>query len=373
VHVRSRDGVWEAVCYYYDGTKRVRTRRSTGVKDDGTAKSKRTAEITAADIERSLALGVNRRSRTETIAQAFNALVTKKQQAGRSPDTIEIVLEKAKNVLEFFGPDRRADSFTDKDLQDYCLKNAHRAPGTLHRELLEMRQAIKAVGLVPPKAPVLAIDNPRERWLPEAEFQKMIQKAPETRHDYLYMYRLAALSRSELYKINPAKGDVDFKANAFRVRGSKTKYRDRWIPMHPVVREILKRRIKSAGPLFPRWQNIYRELKAIAEAAGIERFNLNDLRRSFATSVALAGRSPLELKPLMGHSPNSRVLDKHYARLQGRQLGAVVADLGAFKRASSKPPARVKCVPETDDTEGSADASGTSRRTKKPKISRTGS
>lgn len=346
--LRNGDTVWYARVHFWANGKRQERRRSTGIRDDGTTKSRRTAEINARDIEQSLALGAGRVARPTTIEQAFDALIVQKEQAGRAQDTINITIEKSRPLFEFFQPTTPIEQCTDT--AGYCkIALTTRKPPTVKRELRELALAFKAVGLQPPKMPDVADGVPKERFLTRQEQLQLLAATPPERRDYVVMYLHLGLSRSELYKITP--DDCNWSRREVRVRGTKVKTdenggRDRLIPMSAEVYDILWAR-RECEPMFAYWRNYDRDLRQYAARAGfgpvtvfkyrgrnipMAPLSLNDLRRTFATQLAAAGVPILHLMHLMGHK-STKMLEKVYARVgQGEHMHDAIGKLAPLRR-----------------------------------------
>lgn len=324
-----RVSVWYVECYYWDRDRRVRKRRSTGVVDDGTVKSKRTAEIIGRDVAQSLALGKGRIARPTSIAQAVAQLVSAMERGQRAQPTIDIVIAKAARLYEFFDAGHPCAALTDQSLRDYAdwARKTH-APGSVHRELRTLRQALKVAGFPAPPMPDLGrVYVPRETWLDHGQSLRLLAAVPVQWRDHVVMWRILGLRESELYAIDAP--DIDWQRNEVRVRGTKTDGADRLIPMPPEVREILDRR-KNRSPLFERWLNSDRDLPRAAVKAGLGRVTHNDLRRSFATELAAKGVPILHLAKLMG--TGTRMLEQVYARVgQGDHMHAAMALLSPLR------------------------------------------
>jgi len=346
--LRTGDRYWYVKAHYWADGKRQEKRRSTGIRDDGTTKSRRTAEIVGRDIEQSLALGKNRVAHPTTIEQAFEALIRKKSLAGRAQATLDIVLDKAKPLFEFFGSKTAIERCTDID--GYVkVALATRASPTVKRELRELALAFRAAGVEPPKMPELSDGVPKERFLTRSEQLQLLAATPANRRDYVVMYLHLGLSRAELYKITP--DDCNWELREVRVRGTKVKTderggRDRPLPMSPEVYEILWAR-RACSPMFARWGNYDRELRQYAARAGfgpvkvvkqkwrtyrLAELSLNDLRRTFATQLAAAGVPILHLMHLMGHK-STKMLERVYARVgQGEHMHEAIAKLAPLRK-----------------------------------------
>ena len=92
-----RDGVWHARGYYWDARTggRKRWRRSTGVRDDGTARTEQIARQTGHQIAQSYAIGSVRRARALTLQNAIDLLIADYELRGLSQASINIIIEKA--------------------------------------------------------------------------------------------------------------------------------------------------------------------------------------------------------------------------------------------------------------------------------------
>lgn len=328
------DSVWYVYAHYWADGKRQRARRSTKIRDDGTVKSRRTAEIIGRDIEQSLALGQGRVSRPTTITQAIAALVVNQEQAGRAQDSIDIILEKARHLFDYFEAQTPIEKCTN--VAGYAKAALTvRKPATVARELRTLVMAFKAVGLPPPSLPELAESVARERFLTREEQLKLLAATPAVRRDYVVMYLHLGLRKSELYRIELC--DCDFDRNEVRVRGSKTLGADRLMPMSPEVYDVLWSR-REDSPMFAFWHegNADRELRRWAKRAGLGPLSFNDLRRTFATTLAAAGVPVLHLMHLMGHK-STRMLERVYARVaSGDHMHEAITKLSVLLRRDRK-------------------------------------
>jgi integrase len=329
--LKTGDRVWYVEAHYWADGKRQRARRSTGVRDDGTVKSRRTAEVIGRDIEQSLALGQGRVARPTTITQAIDKLIERQEQAGRAQASIEIVVEKGRHLVDYYGESTPIEKCTD--VAGYAKAALGvRQPATVARELRTLVLAFKAVGLTPPTMIELAESAARERFLTREEQLKLLAATPADRRDYTVCYLHLGVRKSELFKITSE--DCNFVTREVRVRGTKTKTHglgggaDRLIPMSPEVYDVLWSR-RDRSPMFDYWHegNADRELRRWAKRAGLGPLSFNDLRRTFATTLAVAGVPILHLMHLMGHK-STRMLEKVYARVQvGEHMHEAIAKL----------------------------------------------
>jgi integrase len=327
--LRSRGGIWYVDTGYLEGSRFVRRERSTRVRDDGSAQSRRTAEARARDIEGALATGKGRRAGGQALRSAYAARLEQLELAGRSARTLDIVGEKSVHVLRFFGPDKDVAEITADDLREYgAYARTKRAPATVIREFVELQAAAKAVGVELPPYPAVGKVGVGERWIDTAQTRALLQRASAGKRPHILIYRYLGLSWSELYQIT--EDDVNRDSWVVRVRGTKREQRDRAIPVAEHVRTILQ-----PGFTFAKWDygNGNRDLTRWARAAGIvaepDRFSFNDLRRSFATELVIAGVPVKFVSELMGHA-TTKMVDRIYARVAvGEHMSQAVAKLEA--------------------------------------------
>jgi integrase len=146
---------------------------------------------------------------------------------------------------------------------------------------------------------------PRDRSLSRVEYRKLARALRGGRTDYLAAFVALGVRDSELYAITAA--DVDLKRGV-HVRGTKTAKSDRWIPIDKELRPVLVRRMAgNAGPLFPRWSNVRRDLHAGCKRASVAPVSPNDLRRTFASWLCQDGVNETTCAQLMGHSSSAMV------------------------------------------------------------------
>lgn len=314
----SRGGRWYAEGYYVTsrGTRR-RWRRSTGVRDDGSARARKLAEHAGYQLAQSLAAGLHRTGNPTTIKAAIARLIVQMEVARRAQPTIDIVHQKSVHLFEYFGPSRPCESITTEHLQQYARQAASdgRKPLTVEREIRTLRQAMRGAGIAPPAAPDLGRTYvPRETWLTVDQQRALAQACHPAYRDHVILYLQLGVRASELYRLDAP----DLRRMTVRVRGTKTASADRTLPLSPDAAAVLRRR---SLPL-PRWRNADRDLKAACRRAKVPELPLTGLRHTYATTLARAGVSALQLAALMGHR-GTRMLERVYAHLDGSGAAAV--------------------------------------------------
>lgn len=328
---------WYCYAKFWDGQQRRRVQRATGIRDDGSAQSRQTAEVIGYQIERSLAVGGEASARpTQTLRQALRALTEAQELAGRSEANLEIIAEKGVNLEAFFGADCVLKDVSKERLRDYAVQARRaRSVGTVYRELLIFRQACAAVGVTPPEAPDIGEPTPPpQRTLDVSEMRQLLAAVQHKRKVHVLAYLQLGLRKEELWKITK----VDWDGRYVWVEGTKTKKAKRWVPIPEELYEAMLPLKAAEWVGFERWTMIDRDLRIAAHRAGIvcclrdrksgaviespdhdparHDLSTNDLRGTHAHHMALAGVPQLLLAKNMGTSVKQ--LDDVYARLEKR-------------------------------------------------------
>jgi len=331
VRFRKREGIWH-VRITIGGE---RYERSTGLAD------RKAAEARAREIERDLAdpERARRAAREATTLQAVVDLASARYardaaSGRRSDDTVAFYKRKWGQVLRVLGPDSRA---ADVDVAAVTrFVEARRAEGmsehTIVKEVTALRVALRYArdaghwrgdleALVP--ADLSTDYEPRTRALTVAEVQALIGAMVPKRAAWV-AFMLGA--GAELRGAERAeRGDYDKAGGLVRVRGTKTKDRDRWVPvvlpeMKPLVELAWDCGRGKAPLLLAAWpNNMWRDIHAACTRARIEPVSPHDLRRTFAHWHLAAGLSFEDVARAMGHS-STAMLFKVYGKITPAEL-----------------------------------------------------
>ena len=356
MELNERHGRWHATVWItLPNGERKRKRFTTGVDAEGEGGSRaweqsRTRALAVAqrraDLEDRIAHGlaeapVSEKARKTaeeeaTLLAGTDRLIRVKKLANRSEATIQIVVEKSLHLLLHFGEERNVDTITTEDMERYAAAAmTERSAHTVAKELRTLREVIRLRrGHETPKAPDLGdYYQPVERWLSTRDVRDIVGEA-RLAHEadwygaapkhYYVMFFQTGCRYSELFKITAR--DVDLtrgKHGEVFIRGTKgrKRYAHRWVPLRAASRAVIEARLKATPEgrsLFPKVsKNAFRyETRRIAKQLGIEEWSPNDMRRTYATHYAMAGKPITFLKALMGHSPKSTILEEVYARVQ---------------------------------------------------------
>lgn len=271
------------------------------------------------------------------LGEALVALKQHKDRMERADATMEKLRHKGGQLIRHFGGEYDLQRLTLADTEAYL--DRRRGEGaqlhTIAMELGTLQQALNVAcrhgryGRKPKHLMPQALEGayvPRDRWLPVSEYRALLAALTPHRREYVVAYVSLGIRFSELYKIEAR--DLDHEARRVHVRGTKTKFSDRWVPCSDDVWTVLSRRAEEhpSGPLFPRvWQKgrLNSDVKRACERAGIDRCSTNDFRRTFASWLCSRGVPELTVARLLGQN-SSAMLRRVYAQLAPDTLRAAI-------------------------------------------------
>jgi len=329
VRVFKRGGTWYGL-FYESG---VRVQRSTRCQD------KKAAEAVVREWERSASDPNHAAAHSATLGQALELLIKSKHEEvlahRKSAGTVNFYLTKAGHVLRVLGegfPLARLDGAAVD-----AFVGQRRAEGasehTISKELIALRSALKLakrrnlwrgdVGEVMPVgfAPEY---KPKSRFLSFEEAQRLLAElTPDRAARVAFTIAVAATwsdtDRATRYDVSPDLSEV-------RVRGEKTAYRARTVPIvarwqRSLLEHALKHAQGAEGRLFTSWRNVRRDLHEACERAKIPPCSPNDLRRTCATWLRSEGVEADLIGSVLGHA-DSRMVERVYGRLSPEILRA---------------------------------------------------
>jgi integrase len=273
-----------------------------------------------------------------TVGDALALAGAKQVRRGNTAKTIQAALKRAEHVARILGErtdlhdvnlGTLGDTYLDARRKETTHKRKPPEDETVKKELLVLTQGMregKRLGRFhgePGDALPEALNecgNEGDRWLTRAEFAALLEQATPHRRDWLIMYVLTGVDVGELHKVRKAE-DVNLSRGEFgalHIRGTKTKYRDRWVPLNAETREIVERKLQTPGPMLfaPAWvsSQVRECMLRWCPKAGIAHVIIKDLSRTFCTWMAQAGVPEFHVIRLMGHG-SSQMVRRVYAQL----------------------------------------------------------
>lgn len=179
------------------------------------------------------------------------------------------------------------------------------AESTLYKEWVTFRQILKQAwraqrfgrdpGSLKPEH-FGAEYKPRETFLTQAQANALLAQLHGDRRRTVAFVLGTGARRREWERAQH--GDLDLTARQVHLRGTKTEGSDRTIPILAPTWPWAR----AAGSLpFPSWSNARRDIHLACTKAGVPLVTWNDLRRTFASRLALAGIQSDVGRRLMGH------------------------------------------------------------------------
>jgi integrase len=323
--------------WWYSGTDTTGRRRRAPTK----CADRRDAERVGKRLQRRWLLedpGLPPLRLAEVLEGVRRAMVRK----GNAPATLEQLAQKGGQLLRVWGPRCDVHRLDLSDLEEYVERRTGEGVKR-HTAMMELRVLRHGLRLarrtgdyqrdpqeVWPGETLRGAYTPRTRWLSPLEYRRLLLRVPMHRRDHVIAYCHLGVSYSELYRIEAH--DLDYEGRTVRVRGTKTRHRDRTIPLDVDAWEVLTRRATAhpTGPLFPdAWsrQRLAQGLKKWSVQAQLPKVHsTNDLRRTFCSWLANAGVPEGIAARLMGHGGTSMVRAV-YAHFGGETLASAVARL----------------------------------------------
>lgn len=291
--------------------------------------------------------------------------------------TLTMYTNRFAHLTRIIGPERDINELTLADAESYVSERLSEgvARSTVEAELGVLRIALNHAakhGRFHGNAQILLPDDirgsyePTMRCLTPDELARLVD-AFDARYprwcDYVIAYAYLGVRRSELFRIR--RKHVDFARGEVFVDGTKTKKAKRYVGMHPVVADVMRRRIATGlsgghaaakmgrkkkahavgsaddSPeqlLFGVWDTPHRYLQKASHDAGIHpTVKLNDLRRTFTSNLLNANVSNRIVADLLGHTTTEQV-DRVYGSISRhvkREAVRGLPELGVILLASS--------------------------------------
>lgn len=280
-----------------------------------------------------------------TLGDAIRELKAELVRRERSASTLKIADQKLGHFARLWGEEMPLANVTASEILRFVDKRLAEGAArmTVRHELAHLRQMLtlaRRVGRYPhhwddvdPK--FIAVYKPRTRTLTVDEVRAVIadlaDEKPEGRlplgparaaHFAFFVATGADVSEAARAR----RDDVDLRAGVVRVRGTKTAFRSRLVPITPLTRGLLRYVLDHAPGderLFDRWDNVQRALRLCAQRLEIEHFSPKDLRRTLGTWLRDAGIAPQLISRALGHA-DAKMAERVYARGHDEAIAAEI-------------------------------------------------
>ena len=307
-----------------------REQRALHLRDDGSPKAKRAAVDAYWQEQTRATRGDDARQgrARKTLGKAIAALTAEQELAELSEDSLDNVLYRGRRLVEHFGVAYDLHDVTKEVMVTYAKEaRKTRAASTVRMELGVLAQAMKAVGIVPPKTPkVVGARAKRQQPLTRQQVLEFFM-ALHPRQRLLGLTLITLGCRvSEVAKI-PEDG-IDWERCTLWIHGTKTagSRRQVFIPdeLYAFMKDLKDRGEWKGFPKQSR-QAIDQIVRAAARKAFGEARSVNDLRGTWSTLAGLDGVSAELRAAFQGNSPEQQRATYSQPTLMPDDMRAAVA------------------------------------------------
>lgn len=300
------------------------------------------------------------RVRPYALSEALSALYDHKVLSCVSKSELEIVSTKGARLLEHFGAEKDVNDFARQEavqeIEGYVkVRRTHRvgtktaktvSDATIRKELGKLFEALRLArrdgkfrgDVESLRTKVLQRSKPKTAVATPEQFVALWRCVPLSRRPYLLVSFHVGARHGEMKRLEACHIDhgriVDGRRVGMKLwvigKKGREEYRERWVPLSQAAYDVLVDLAEQhpKGPLFPKpWHpsNIKRTVGLACRKVGIPEMTANDFRRSFVTWQGMFGTSDTETKKLVGHSPNSKMVESVYRQLH-ENSGRVATD-----------------------------------------------
>lgn len=338
-----RGNVWWCSVRNPNGGRRIK--KTTGCRDYKAAVER------WRELERQSVEGRHQTADKTRLGDALDRRIAERKAAGRAEGTLSMLKQKSRHLTRILGAETKLSRIGAAEVDGFVQTRLDEgaARTTIYKELTTLRGALRLakrrkefaedLDEVMPEFPQEY--EPKKRALSEIEIEKLLAYLPKPRAAVVaFLLATAATYPSEVKTLTAR--DVDTKKWTVVLRGTKTKYRDRVVP----IVEFARPWVTMALPHLPfaKWSNVRRDLheachrlstcerclkkgstrrgstcKTCSVIPAFEPISPNDLRRTLASLLRARGVEPQLIAPMLGHG-DSRMVEKVYGRITPEQL-----------------------------------------------------
>ena len=288
---------------------------------------KKAAEIFARRVERESADPLYAPQAPASLQECLNKFTEFQRFRGRAEDTITMNRKHAGHLVRLLGRDTDVNRISSTEVDGYVIDRSKEGASnsTIHKELSTLRGCLKLASRhgkylrnldhVMPQIEQGYV--PRTAALTLEEVEELCAELTPQRAAHVCFIVATSARLGESHRALPE----DVEPDRVLLRGTKTDKSWRVVPRLRIFAPLLKRAIPHLP--FPTWHQITRDLAVACANAHLTRVTANDLRRSHATILRVAGVAPSAIAGMMGHA-DSRMVERVYGRIKPDELGAQI-------------------------------------------------
>lgn len=291
---------------------------------------KTAAALVAREIERRVADPTYRPPNHVTLEAAYDAFVEQQRYRGKAEGTLSMYERHIRHLARLLGASTLLPSLHAAEWDGYVstrLKEGA-ARTSVGKELSTVRGILKlarrrgqyphALDEVMPTGFTLEY-VPGDRHLREPELRRLLAALPPKRRA---VAAYIAATGADWQSVPLARrSDVNFRAATVWVHGSKTRHRNRTIPILSTFADLVRYAVKYMP--FEAWDNVRRDLAVACKRARVPKVTPRDLRRTHGAILRHKGVEPHLIGKMLGHA-DSRMVERVYGPIPADALAAVV-------------------------------------------------
>jgi integrase len=290
------------------------------------------ADLVARDVQRRAADPTYRPPDSTSLGKAIRAFVEQQRERSKAEGTLKMYDRHERHIARVLGAKTPLASIGAAEVDGYVSRRLTEgaARSSVGKELSTLRGTLKlarrqrrypfSLDEVMPDG--FSLDyKPGTKHLREQGVRALLAVLrPERRAFVAFIVATGA----DLASVEAARRtDVNLRAGMVRVRGTKTGYRDRTVPILPIFEDLI--RYAAQHMPFRKWGNVRRDLTVACRRAHVPRVTPRDLRRTHGSILRQKGVEPHLIGKMLGHA-DSRMVERIYGQLPADSLGDLIRD-----------------------------------------------
>jgi integrase len=288
------------------------------------------AALVARDIERRRADPAYRPPDETTLGAALKAFIAQQRERGKAGGTLKMYDRHVRHLARVLGAGTVLAALGAPEWDRYVSQRLEEgaARTSVGKELSTIRGTLKlarrnnqypfALDQVMPSGFELEY-VPGDRHLREPQLRKLLAVLrPERRAVVAFI----AATGADWQAVEVARrSDVNLSAGLVKVHGSKTRHRNRTLPVLSIYDDLVRFAVNYMP--FQPWGNVRRDLAVACRKAGVPRMTPRDIRRTHGAILRHKGAEPHLIGKMLGHA-DSRMVERVYGPIPADALGEVL-------------------------------------------------
>jgi integrase len=302
-----------------------------------------------------LAANPDYQAANETTIESIAKELVKNKQRSRAAGTVSFYVKKIGHVLRLFGTHSPMSVIEPKSVDRYVSTRIEEgaAMNTVSKEITVIQQLCKVAkrrGCYHRDISTLKpLDfssgyKPRKRVLTLEEQEAIEAKCTPEQFAAVALLISLGVRESEAGNVHPE--DYDKELGIVHVRGTKTEGADRFVPVLGMFRELFEKALPYLPLKVAKPSQLVRKAAARAK---VPHTTANDLRRTLATRMVVAGVPYSIAAQIMGHA-DSRMLERVYGKPTPSDIARMAAPWTGAGVGTGKAQPSPDCAPKSNET-----------------------